>query len=218
MRIGILGSGLLGGQLGIVFARAGHQVIFSYSRSRAKLEELARAAGPTAAAGTPAEAARQADALMLAVHWDQVDEVLKQAGELSGKVIFNGCLPRDSENTRLVVGLTSSGSEDLARRYRQARIVAVFGSIPSEVLIPAFDRRGHLPRPSLVYCGNEPSSKLLAAQLIRDIGFDPIDAGDLSVARYVEPFTLLMAELAYERTNAPEVGYRFEWFGGGGLT
>src|SRR5204863_7952888 len=85
MRIGILGSGLMGGKLGTLFARAGHDVVFSYARSREKLTRLARDAGDNARAGTPGEAARDADAVLLAVHWSRMDDVLKQAGDLSGK-------------------------------------------------------------------------------------------------------------------------------------
>src|SRR2546430_5980822 len=87
MRIGILGSGLMGGKLGIIFARAGHEVVFSYARSEQKLKRLAREAGGKARAGTPREAAQDADALLLAVHWLRFDDVLKQAGHLSGKGI-----------------------------------------------------------------------------------------------------------------------------------
>jgi predicted dinucleotide-binding enzyme len=58
MRIGILGSGLMGGKLGTIFARAGHEVVFSYSHSQKKLERLAREAGGKARAGTPLEAAQ----------------------------------------------------------------------------------------------------------------------------------------------------------------
>jgi hypothetical protein len=91
--VGILGSGLMGGKLGTVLARAGHEVIFSYARSKEKLKRLARAAGPNARAGTPAEAARDADALVLAVRWLQVADVLHQAGDLSGKVVLSCALP-----------------------------------------------------------------------------------------------------------------------------
>ncbi len=59
MRIGILRSGSMGGKLGTIFARAGHEVVFSYARSKTKLERLARDADGTARAGTPAEAARE---------------------------------------------------------------------------------------------------------------------------------------------------------------
>ena len=81
MRIGILGSGLMGGKLGTLFARAGHEVVFSYSRSRKKLERLARDAGGNARAGTPREAAQDADVVLLAVHWNRVDDVLRRAGD-----------------------------------------------------------------------------------------------------------------------------------------
>ena len=59
MRIGILGSGLMGSKLGTIFARAGHDVIFSYSRTRKKLEQLAKDAGARAHVGTPAEATQR---------------------------------------------------------------------------------------------------------------------------------------------------------------
>jgi 8-hydroxy-5-deazaflavin:NADPH oxidoreductase len=69
MRVGILGSGLMGGKLGTIFARAGHEVVFSYARSEQKLKVLARDAKGKARAGTPREAAQEADAVLLAVHW-----------------------------------------------------------------------------------------------------------------------------------------------------
>ena len=64
MRVGILGSGLMGGKLGTLFARAGHDVVFSYARSMEKLQRLAKEAKGKARAGTPREAAQDADALL----------------------------------------------------------------------------------------------------------------------------------------------------------
>src|SRR5438270_4081001 len=141
MRVGILGSGLMGGKLGTIFARAGHDVVFSYSRSKEKLNRLAREAGKMARAGTPAEAAQDADALLLAVHWSRVDDVLKQAGNLSGKVIVSCSLPMNKSDTDLVIAHRSSGAETLAKKMRRARIVSAFGTVPSEVLFDVFERR-----------------------------------------------------------------------------
>lgn len=213
MRIGILGSGLMGGKLGTLFARAGHEVVFSYSRRRKKLEKLARDAGGTARAGTPGEAARNADALLLAVHWSRVDDVLRQAGDVSDKVLVSCSLPMNEDDTELVVGRTSSGAEKLARKAARARVVSAFGTVPSEVLFDVFEARGQVRRPSLVYCGDDPDSKPVAAALIRDVGFDPVDAGPLRIARYIEPFALLIAQLAYEGEGGPELAYRFDRFG-----
>jgi len=125
MRIGILGAGLMGGKLGTIFARAGHDVVFSYARSNEKLKKLARDAKGDARAGTPSEAAKEADAVLLAVHWSRIDEVLKQSGDLSGKVMLTCCLPMDSGNTKLIAGTT----KDLPRRL--PRLVSSARSTPS---------------------------------------------------------------------------------------
>jgi predicted dinucleotide-binding enzyme len=213
MRIGILGSGLMGGKLGTLFARAGHKVVFSYARSRGKLEQLARDAGTNAQAGTPGDAAKNADALLLAVHWSRVDDVLKQAGDLSGKVVLSCSLPMNEDNTALVVAHTSSGAEELANGLPKARVVAAFQTVPSEVLFDVYEARRRADRPSLVYCGDDVDAKEVAAELIRDVGFDPVDIGLLRIARYTEPFALLVGELAYGGERGPELAYRFEWFG-----
>jgi predicted dinucleotide-binding enzyme len=207
MRVGILGSGLMGGKLGTLFARAGHEVVFSYARSKEKLKRLARDAGGKARVGTPAEAADGADALLLAVHWLRFDDVVKQAGDLSGKVLVTCSLPMNANDTDLALGHMSSGAEQLAKRLPQARVVSAFNTVPSEVFFGVYEARRKTPKPSLAYCGDDAASKRIAAQLIRDVGFDPVDAGPLRVARYTEPFALLMARLAYEGTAGPEVAY-----------
>jgi predicted dinucleotide-binding enzyme len=212
MRIGILGSGLMGAKLGTIFARAGHDVVFSYARSQDKLQKLARDAGAKARSGTPREAAQDADAILLAVHWSRFDDVLKQAGDLSGKVILSCSLPMDADNTKLVMGTTTSGAEELARKVPRAHVVCAFNTAPSEVLFGVFEAKRKAKRPSLVYCRDNAKSKGVAAELIRDLGFDPVDAGPLRIARYTEPFALLVGQLAYEGEGGPELAYRFERF------
>jgi 8-hydroxy-5-deazaflavin:NADPH oxidoreductase len=177
MRIGILGSGLMSAKLGTLFPRAGHDVVFSHARSDQKLKRLAREAGGSARAGTPADAARDADALVLAVHWLRIDDVLQQAGDLSRKIIVTCSLPMNAKDTDLVVAHTSSGAEELAKKVRSAKVVSAFGTLPT---------------------------------LIRDVGFVPADAGVLRVIRYLEPFALVMGELAYDGEGGPELAYRFE--------
>ena len=213
MRVGILGSGLMGGKLGMIFARAGHEVVFSYARSNDKLKRLARDAKGKTRPGTPRDAAQEADALLLAVHWSRIDDVLKQAGDLSGKVIVTCSLPMDAGNTKLIIANSSSGAEEVAKKVPKARVVSAFNTVPSEVLFGVYDARRKTTRPSLVYCGDDESGKTVAAELIRDAGFDPIDAGALHIARYTEPFALLVAQLAYEGEGGPELAYRFERFG-----
>ena len=212
MHIGILGSGLMGGKLGTLFARAGHDVVFSYSRDEKKLQRLARDAGQHARSGTPGEAARDAQVLLLAVHWSRVDDVLKRSGDLSGRIIVSCSMPMNSDDTVLVVAHTSSGAEELAKKLPGAHVVSAFNTVPSEALFSVAEGTSRKKRPSLVYCGDDAGAKKTVAGLIRDAGFEPVDVGPLRNARYTEPFTMLIAYLAYETERGPALAYRFERF------
>jgi len=209
VRIGVIGAGRMGGALGTIFAQSGHKVLFSYARSRDKLDRLVREAGADASWGTPAEAAGTADVVLLAVHWARLDDALAQAGSLADKIVVTCCVPLNESDTELVVAHRQSGAEALAAKASGARVVAAFQTTPSEVLRPAFKARERHPRPSLVYCGDEMKSKATVATLIAAAGFDPVDAGGLRIARYIEPFAMLGAELAYGHAGGPEWVYRF---------
>jgi 8-hydroxy-5-deazaflavin:NADPH oxidoreductase len=119
----------------------------------------------------------------------------------------------NADDTELVVAHKSSGAEKLAKKIPKARVVSAFNTAPSEVLFDVYEKRRRDLRPSLVYCGDDSSSKRVVAKLIRDVGFEPVDAGPLRNTRYIEPFALLLAYLAYEKKGGPELMYRLERFG-----
>ncbi len=224
--VGILGAGLMGRALGRHWARSGREVRYSFARDRAKLEAIAAEDGPTARAATPAEAA-QCDVVLLAVPWRALDTALEQAGDLAGKVVLSCSLPMRPDDGALALGHTMSGAEDLAERLPGARVVSIFNTVPSELITAlaleattaaAKAENGSVSvRPQVVACGDDAGAKAIAMDLARDAGFEPVDAGPLRVARLVEPFGLLMAQLAYEQGTygGPEVGYRFFAAGGG---
>src|SRR5512135_1874345 len=114
----------------------------------------------------------------------------------------------DAGNTKLIIANTSSGAEVLAKKVPRVDVVCAFNTVPSEVLFGVFDAKTKSRRPSLVYCSDDQRAKDVAAKLIRDAGFDPVDAGGLRIARYAEPFALLVAQLAYEGKVGPELAYR----------
>ena len=209
MQIGIIGAGRMGGQIGLSLARAGHQVLFSYSRSSQRLLRLAEQAGNGAQTGSVAQACA-ADVILIAVHWTRLDDVLAQAGSLAGKVILTCCVPLDEYDSELVVAHQDSGAEYLARRLPQAEVVATFQTTPSEVLAEVYARRDQAERPSLLYCTDSPRAGEVAETLICAAGFDPEDAGPLRIARYIEPFAMLTAQLAYGAGTGPELTYRFK--------
>jgi predicted dinucleotide-binding enzyme len=121
-------------------------------------------------------------------------------------------LPMDKGDTKLVVADTSSGAEQLAKKIPRARVVSAFGTVPSEVLFSVYESRRKAVRPSLAYCGDDRKANNVAVKLIRDAGFDPVDVGPLRMARYTEPFAMLIAQLAYETKGGPRLAYRFERF------
>jgi predicted dinucleotide-binding enzyme len=208
MRIGIVGSGLMGAALGKLWSRAGHEVVYSFSRSREKLEALARVSGPAARAGTVREAVEGSDAVLLAIHWTSLLTMLAEVGSLAGRVVISCSLPMLEDDSDLALGLTTSGSEQLAYRLPAARLVAAFNTIPSELMTQRLEMEIEGPSGDVIYCGDDDAAKEVTAALIRDAGFTPVDAGPLRVSRWLEPFGLLIGQLAYERGLGPELGYR----------
>jgi predicted dinucleotide-binding enzyme len=125
MRVGILGSGLMSSKLGTIFARVGHEVVFSYAWSNDKLKKLARDAQGNSRAGTPSEAAKDAHAILLAVHWSRIDDVLKQAGDLSRKVIVTCCLPWTLATQNSSLALLRRERKSLQRKFHERMSYAV---------------------------------------------------------------------------------------------
>jgi predicted dinucleotide-binding enzyme len=197
----------MGSALGRSFAAAGHAVTFSYSRDPAKLARLAKHSGPRARVAAPWDAVRKAEVVLLAVHWSQVPAALRAAGALRGKILIDVTNPMTSADDALAVGHRLSGGEIIAKRAHGAHYVKAFNTVPSELLAAG---AGTLPeRAAVCYCGDDLKARRVAARLIKQIGFEPVDCGALQSARYLEPLALLVAELAYNQGHRPEVGMRF---------
>lgn len=225
MRIAILGSGLMGSALGAVWARAGHVVTFSYSRDNAKLEGLARDADNKARALAPNEAIRDAEVVLVSVPWHHLDDAIAAAGgpeAFANRVVVTCTLPMRPDDSDLAIGHDTSGAEALAQRLPSGRVVAAFNTIPSELIRDHEEQMARLARrdsggfaaigveqPQVVICGDDVQAKDRAATLATDAGFTPVDAGPLRVSRWIEPFALLVAQLAYSQDLGPALGYRF---------
>ena len=111
----------------------------------------------------------------------------------------------------MVIGHATSGAEALAAKVPGADVISAFSTVPSEVLFSVLERRKKGSRPDLVYCGDDKGAKKTAAGLIRDAGFQPVDMGPLSTARYTEPFSLLLRNMP-TTARSPELAYRVERF------
>ena len=199
MNIGIIGSGNMGSSLGRIWAKNGHQVLFSYSRDQGKLQALAESIGPNAKAGTPAQAAQRSEVVMLAVPWPALDDALQAAGSLEDKVLITCVSPLKPDFAGQTVGLASdlqtSGAEEIAKRSPGARVVEAFNTTFAEILQSPSRQFGQ-EQASIFYCGDDKEAKAIAASLIEECGFEAVDAGPLIKARSLEPLATIWVQLA----------------------
>jgi steroid delta-isomerase-like uncharacterized protein len=205
MDIGIIGSGKMGTGLGRLWAKHGHHVMFSYSRRPEKLENLALEIGSHARSGTPRDAVGFANVLFLAVPWGEVKDALSAAGVMNGKTLISCVNPFGPRG--LEVGLNTSAAEEISRLVRGAAVVEAFNTIFATIL----HSRAHLfgsNMPTVFYCGDDRDAKSRAVELIRDAGLQPVDAGALENARYIEPLAMLMMELGESYRMGTDIALR----------
>src|SRR5262245_12304140 len=128
MNIGIVGSGRIGSNIGAQLSKAGHEVVFSGSRSPARLEELVRSV-PRARAATPAEAVATTDATVFAVPWTQIDDIVRQVGSFGGRVVIDTTNQFGPQGVEDLQGL--SGLQTNAWRMPGARVAKAFNTYTS---------------------------------------------------------------------------------------
>jgi len=201
LKIGIVGSGNVGGTLGRRLAQAGNQVAFGTRRPDGpEMKELASV--PGARVTSQEDAARSADVILLATPWPATRAAIQGLGDLSGKLLLDCTNPLKPDLSGLEVGTVSSGGEQVAQWARGAKVVKIFNTIGYNIMDnPDFGGRAA----TLFYCGDDAEAKNVAASLARQLGFDPVDAGPLQQARLLEPFALLWISLAYARGLGREI-------------
>lgn len=187
MKIGIIGSGNIGGTLGQHWAHVGHEVMFS-SRNPEKLKPIAAEVG--AKTGTVEEAAAFSDVVLLAIPFGKVPEVAQQIGRLNNKILIDATNPypqRDGDIAQQVIDNDSQTATGyVAKQFLGVRTIKAFNSIYFKVLAEQAFKSGD-ERIAIQICGDDPQAKQTVAQLIADIGFAPQDIGNLSSGNLFEP-------------------------------
>jgi predicted dinucleotide-binding enzyme len=207
MKIGIIGSGNVGGTLGKGWARVGHHVMFGFrDPNSSDAKSLVQDAGPSASAGTIADAANHGDAILLATPWDATQQVLTGAGDISRKVLIDATNPLLPGLAGLAVGCTTSGGELVAQWAPSARVVKALNTVGFNVMANPTFPQGKV---AMFYCGDDGGAKQTAASLIADLGFEALDAGPLSQSRLLEPFALLWISLALKYGYTREIAFQF---------
>ncbi|CAM4148394.1 NADPH-dependent F420 reductase [Zobellia nedashkovskayae] len=189
MKIGIIGSGNIGGNLGKHWAKAGHEVLFS-SRHPEELKGLVSEAGNNAQAMSIKEAFEaNADVYLLAMPFKAVDELAKTyAAQYSNKLIIDATNPypeRDGEMAQKVRDANYTASEYTAMKFSSAKTAKAFNSIKAEHLRDrAFRSTDKLTIP---YASQDIESRYVTKKLIEDMGFDTLYVGNLTDTKIMDP-------------------------------
>jgi 8-hydroxy-5-deazaflavin:NADPH oxidoreductase len=204
MQIGILGTGSVGSRLGKLWQKAGHDVFYG-SRRPVEKTDL------SASVGTHADAIGTSDVILIATPWadgnDKVTlELLKSLGTMAGKLLIDATNPLKSDWSPILLGETNSAAEEIARLFPLAHVVKAFNTIFADVM--EVERIARFPeKPTAFLCGNNTDAKQVIIQLATDAGFDPVDAGKLSNARYLEGMAHLNIQIA--ATGGTNVAFRY---------
>ena len=206
MKIGIIGSGNVGGTLGRRWAKNGHNVIFSTREApSAALREVLAQGGPTARIGSVEEVARESEVLLLATPWEAAQNALASAGDLTGKVLIDAINPLLPGLAGLAAGTTTSGGEMVAQWATGAKVVKAFNTVGFNIMA---DPRFEGGRTAMFYCGDDAKAKSTVAGLINELGFEALDAGPLTQARLLEPFALLWISVALQYGYGREIAFQ----------
>ena len=189
MTIAIIGTGNVGGALARGWSRAGHRLVLGVRNpSEAKVAALAKQT--KAEVKAPADAAAAAEVVVLALPWQAAESAVKALGALQDKVVIDCMNPLTMRDGKLGLerGFDTSGAETLAGWIPTARVVKTLNQVGAEMMA---DNAGLAWRPAMFMAGNDGTAKKTVAALLTDLGFEPLDAGDLTKARLLEPYALV---------------------------
>ncbi|MEU9187929.1 NAD(P)-binding domain-containing protein [Streptomyces sp. NPDC048484] len=198
MRIGILGTGTLAAALGEGWTRAGHEVAVA-GRSQVKAEKLAERLGHGVLAVTPRAAVVGRDAVLLAVSWDGVADMLELAGASDGVLAGTPLIDPTNAVAHGVGDLLTERGESMAMRIAGlapgAHVVKAFHLFPAGLWTSPADEGGS--RATVAMCGDDPAALGVVGELVRDVGGAPATLGTLDRVRQLEEVAGFVIGLAF---------------------
>ena len=189
MKIGIIGKGNVGTAIGTGLSRKGHEVKFGHRDPKEPV----------------ADAAKWGEVIILAVPYENVADAAKAIGSTAdGKVLLD-VTNAVGDNMNLAIGFSTSAAEELQKKLPKARAVKAFNTVFAQN--QSTGRVGN-EQLTLFVASDDAKAKQTIMQLGRDIGFDPLDAGALKSARYLEPMAMLLINLGYRLGMGNKIGYK----------
>lgn len=182
LKIGIVGAGKIGGSLATLWAQAGHEVLIS-SRHPDQLQDLAKSIGPKARVGTPQEAAKFGDVVLVSVPYGALPQVGRDLStELEGKVVLDTGNPYPERDGEMAVEARKKGTGVASAEFLPGvRLVRAFNAINYRNLRSEAHRKGELI--AIPIAGDDKEALAVASRLVKDAGFEPVVVGPLSQAK-----------------------------------
>ena len=197
LKIGIIGTGHIGGTLATLWVAAGHEVLMS-SRHPQELQALAKSLGPRARIGTPQEAARFGEVVLLSVPYGALPQVGRELkNELAGKIVLDTGNPYPERDGPMAAEARRKGTGVASAEYLPGvRLVRAFNAINSGDLRSEAHRKG--APIAIPLAGDDRQALQVTEQLVRDAGFAPVVVGNLSRAREFDVGTSVYTRLMTE--------------------
>ncbi|NWJ46179.1 MAG: NAD(P)-binding domain-containing protein [Chloroflexi bacterium] len=201
MKIGIIGSGVVGQTLGEGFIKKGHAVLLgSREPNSEKLQEwTAKTGGKT---GTFEEVAKFGELVVVAINWGGLEHALQLAGaqNLAGKVVIDATNPLNFGATgpSLAIGFSDSAGEIVQRQIPDAHVVKAFNIITAPVMIQA-DLLGE--QLDMFIAGNDAAAKETVTGLLKDFGWSVVDLGGIEESRLLEPLAMIWIKYMVKTQN-----------------
>ena len=182
LRIGIIGTGRIGGALATHWTKAGHEVLMS-SRHPEELRPLATSLGARARVGTPREAAEFGEVVLVSVPYAAMPQIGKDnVAQLKGKVVLDTSNPVEGRDGTMAVAAQKKGAGVATAEFLPGtRVVRAFNCIPAASLANNANRTPE--RIAIPIGGDDKAAVAVAERLVRDAGFDPVNVGSLAQTR-----------------------------------
>jgi hypothetical protein len=205
LKIGVIGTGNIGGNLATLWAKAGHELVIS-SRHPEELEELARSLGPNVRVGTPREAAAFGEVVLVSVPYMATPQIGRDLNsELKGKIVLDTGNPYPQRDGAMAEEARRKGTGVASAEFLPgARLVRAFNAINHNDLSSEAHRAGE--RVAIPLAGDDAEALAVAERLVRDAGFDPVVVGPLSRAREFDVGTKVYTRLLTAAQLRKELG------------
>jgi predicted dinucleotide-binding enzyme len=209
MKVGIIGAGNMGAAFTRRLAAADHEIALT-ARALDEARKVASEVGRRVRALPLEELAEGTDLLILATPYDQSVEALRGVRHTDGKAVIDISNPFTEDMSGLVVGHTTSAAEEIQHAVPKVKVVKAFNTVFSAVL---GSPPGGGSKVQVFYAGDDAGAKDTVRRLVESTGFEPVDAGPLANARYLEPLGMLNIWLGYTGGRGTSIAPRWETAG-----